>query len=161
MSILVIEQGPDNYEVPEVVYPALYPRNLFPTSKLTLFWEGNKSPQLADRNPIVPSGGTLGGGSSINWMVYTRAQRSDFDSWNAPGWSANELFPFLKKVSPPSDPLTLSSRSLLHSSRRTTAMATRRLTAIAGLSTSPAAPTEPSAPRAPSSTPLTSSATTS
>lgn len=97
LSILVIEQGPDNYGVPDVVHPALYPRNLFPTSKLTLFWQGNESPQLADRRPIVPSGGTLGGGSSVNWMVYTRAQRSDFDSWNAPGWSANELYPFLKK----------------------------------------------------------------
>lgn len=32
-------------------------------------------------------------------QVYTRAQRSDFDSWNSPGWSADELYPFLKKVS--------------------------------------------------------------
>lgn len=31
-------------------------------------------------------------------QVYTRAQRSDFDAWNSPGWSADELFPFLKKV---------------------------------------------------------------
>ncbi|GAB7361783.1 hypothetical protein MBLNU230_g1827t1 [Neophaeotheca triangularis] len=97
LSVLVIEGGPDNYGVPEVVHPALYPRNLMPTSKHTLFWQGNQSKQLADRRPIVPSGGTLGGGSSINWMVYTRAQRSDFDSWNSPGWSADELYPFLKK----------------------------------------------------------------
>ncbi|KAK5102715.1 hypothetical protein LTS08_003515 [Lithohypha guttulata] len=97
LSILVIEQGPNNYNMPEVVYPALYPRNLFPTSKITLFWQGNQSPQLAGRHPIVPSGGTLGGGSAMNWMVYTRGQRSDFDSWQAEGWSANELLPFLKK----------------------------------------------------------------
>lgn len=68
LSILVIEQGPDNYGMPEVVHPALYPRNLFPTSKITLFWHTKKSPQLADRTPIVPSGGTLGGGSAMNWM---------------------------------------------------------------------------------------------
>lgn len=30
-------------------------------------------------------------------MLYTRAQRSDFDSWNTPGWSAKELLPFLNK----------------------------------------------------------------
>jgi hypothetical protein len=36
--------------------------------------------------------------SSINWLVYTRAQRHDFDSWNTKGWSADELLPFLKKV---------------------------------------------------------------
>ena len=35
----------------------------------------------------------------MNWMVYTRAQRSDFDSWNTPGWSADEMLPYLKKVS--------------------------------------------------------------
>lgn len=62
LSILVIEQGPNNYEADQVVYPALYPRNLFPNSKYTLFWQGNQAPQLADRRPIVPSGGTLGGG---------------------------------------------------------------------------------------------------
>lgn len=53
LSILVIEQGPNNYEEPQVVHPALYPRNLFPSSNFTLFWQGNKSPQLADRSPIV------------------------------------------------------------------------------------------------------------
>lgn len=64
LSILVIEQGPNSHEAPEVVQPALYPRNLFPTSKYTLFWQGNQAAQLADRRPIVPSGGTLGGGES-------------------------------------------------------------------------------------------------
>lgn len=99
LKILVIEQGPNSYGVPEVVHPALYPRNLWPTSKYTLFWHGKESKELANRRPIVPSGGTLGGGSAINWMVYTRAQRSDFDSWKADGWTAEDMLPFLKKVS--------------------------------------------------------------
>lgn len=99
LSILVIEQGPNSYGAPEVVHPALYPRNLFPNSKYTLFWQGNESPQLADRKPIVPSGGTLGGGSAINWMVYTRGQRSDYDSWKTKGWAADDMLPFMKKVS--------------------------------------------------------------
>ena len=99
LSILVIEQGKNNYGIPDVVHPALYPRNLFPSSGLTLFWQGNKSPLLNDRSPIVPSGGTLGGGSSINWMVYTRASRSDFDSFEAEGWGADEILPYIKNVS--------------------------------------------------------------
>jgi alcohol oxidase len=98
LSILVIEQGPNSYGLPEVVHPGLYPRNLFPNSKVTLFWKTRKSDKLAGRSPIVPSGGTLGGGSAINWMVYTRAQRSDFDSWATPGWTADEMMPFLKKM---------------------------------------------------------------
>ena len=63
-----------------------------------MFYKGNRSQHLGDREPIVPSGSTLGGGSSINFMMYTRPQRADLDSWNMPGWSADELFPFLKKV---------------------------------------------------------------
>lgn len=31
-------------------------------------------------------------------MMYTRAQRADFDSWKTPGWSANEIWPFLNKL---------------------------------------------------------------
>jgi len=99
LSILLIEQGKDNYNVPKVIHPGLFPENLEPDSDTAILWQGNKSPELNGRAPIVPSGGILGGGSSINWMVFTRAQRSDYDSWNAPGWSADELWPFLKKVS--------------------------------------------------------------
>ncbi|KAH7014854.1 alcohol oxidase-like protein [Ilyonectria destructans] len=98
LSILVIEQGQDNYNVPTITNPALYLTHLAPTSTTALFYKGNKAAQLADREAIVPSGGTLGGGSSINFMMYTRAQRSDFDSWKTPGWSADELLPYLKKL---------------------------------------------------------------
>ncbi|KAI1338566.1 GMC oxidoreductase [Xylariaceae sp. FL0016] len=97
ISILVIEQGRNNYNVESVIYPALFERNTLPGSDTALFWKANKSPQLGDREPIVETGGILGGGSSINWMVYTRGQWDDFDSWNTTGWSASDLLPFLKK----------------------------------------------------------------
>lgn len=98
LSILVIEGGQDNRGVSSVEHPIFYLENLLPTSTTALFYQGNESKNLAGRAPIVPSGGTLGGGSSINFMLYTRAQRSDFDSWNTPGWSGDEIYPFLKKV---------------------------------------------------------------
>ena len=43
-------------------------------------------------------GGLLGGGSSINFMMYTRAQGVDFDSWNTPGWTAKDMLPLLNKL---------------------------------------------------------------
>ncbi|KAI2483564.1 alcohol dehydrogenase [Pyrenophora tritici-repentis] len=98
LSILVIEGGANNKDVAHIVNPVFYLQNLLPTTKTALFYKSNKSKQLADRESIVPSGGTLGGGSSINFMMYTRAQRSDFDSWNTPGWSADEMWPFLKRL---------------------------------------------------------------
>jgi choline dehydrogenase-like flavoprotein len=98
LSILVIEQGPNNFDVPTIVYPALFLTGLMPTSNATIFYQGKKESQLNDRELIVPAGGTLGGGSSINLLAYSRAQRDDFDSWNMPGWSTEELLPYLRKV---------------------------------------------------------------
>lgn len=43
-------------------------------------------------------GNILGGSSSINFMVYTRGQAIDYDSWNSPGWTANEMLPLFKKL---------------------------------------------------------------
>lgn len=43
-------------------------------------------------------GGILGGGSSINFMMYTRAQGADFDKWNTPGWSATDMLPVCNKL---------------------------------------------------------------
>lgn len=69
-----------------------------PTSTTNILYKTNKEKQLGDRELIVPSGGVLGGGSSTNLMMYSRAQRSDFDSWQMPGWSAEEMLPYLRKV---------------------------------------------------------------
>ncbi|KAB5536456.1 GMC oxidoreductase [Coniochaeta sp. 2T2.1] len=98
LSILVIEQGNNNFHVCSVIYPALFERNTIAGSDTALFWKANKSPQLAGREPIVETGGILGGGSSINWMVYTRGQWDDFDAWKTPGWTSDEVLPFLRKV---------------------------------------------------------------
>ncbi len=43
-------------------------------------------------------GGILGGGSSINFMMYTRAQGADYDSWKTPGWTAKDMLPLLNKL---------------------------------------------------------------
>jgi alcohol oxidase len=43
-------------------------------------------------------GGLLGGGSSINFMMYTRAQGVDFDSWNTEGWAAKDMIPLCNKL---------------------------------------------------------------
>lgn len=61
--------------------PAVYLSHLAPDSKTALFYKAKKSEHLNGREAIVPTGGLLGGGSSINFMMYTRAQGIDFDSW--------------------------------------------------------------------------------
>ncbi|KAI0104647.1 GMC oxidoreductase [Nemania sp. FL0031] len=98
LSILVIEGGPNNYQDPTVVIPGMFPVHLLPGSKTAIFHKAKKSDYLAEREVIVPCGGILGGGSSINFMMYTRAQRDDYDSWKTPGWTGEDVYPFLKKL---------------------------------------------------------------
>ncbi|KAI0198308.1 alcohol oxidase [Astrocystis sublimbata] len=98
LSILVIEAGPDGAGNPAVEYPAFFFSNIMPGSTTTAFHKSNPSKSLAAREVVVPSGCVLGGGSATNMMMYSRAQRSDWDSWNTPGWSADEMLPFLKKL---------------------------------------------------------------
>ncbi|KAK8105089.1 hypothetical protein PG999_008448 [Apiospora kogelbergensis] len=98
LSVLVIEGGRNNADDPEVTYPLFFVGHIAPTSDRTLFHTGAPEAQVGGRALTVPVGGVLGGGSSINMMQYTRAQRHDWDSWKTEGWSADEMIPYLKKL---------------------------------------------------------------
>ncbi|KAL2134998.1 hypothetical protein VTI74DRAFT_10133 [Chaetomium olivicolor] len=97
MSILMIEGGRNNANVPTIMHPAYFLAHLAPDSTTNLFYKTKKSAALANRELILPSTGVLGGGSSTNLMVYSQAQKSDFDSWGVPGWSGADMLPYLKK----------------------------------------------------------------
>ena len=81
-----------------VINPALFREHLYPGSRTAIFYSGTKQPQLADREPVITTGGLLGGGTSINIMLYSRALRSDFDSWNTEGWTADDLMSHIKAL---------------------------------------------------------------
>lgn len=72
--------------------------NLAPDSKTVIHHTTKPEKQLGGRSILVSTGGLLGGGSSANMTTYSRPQCSDFDAWNMPGWSAEEMMPFVKKV---------------------------------------------------------------
>lgn len=101
LTVLVIEEGKNNDGDPSITHPILCLGAIMPTSTVTRFHVGNAEPQLGGRQLTVPVGSVLGGGSSVNLMMYSRAQRHDWDSWKTPGWSAEEMLPYLKKVSDP------------------------------------------------------------
>ncbi|APA05685.1 hypothetical protein SS1G_01984 [Sclerotinia sclerotiorum 1980 UF-70] len=98
LRILLVEGGKNNFEDPSVVTPVVFLSHLAPGSKTALFYKSQPSPHLNNREAIVPAGGLLGGGSSINFLMYTRAQSIDFDSWNTPGWSAKDMLEMWKKL---------------------------------------------------------------
>ena len=101
LSILVIEAGSNNHGDPTIVTPLLFLFHGAPGSKTMTLHKGKKSEFLSNRELVVPVAHILGGGSSVNFLVYSRAQQSDYDSWHARGWSSGELLPYMKKVTIP------------------------------------------------------------
>ncbi|KAK6347407.1 hypothetical protein TWF718_005246 [Orbilia javanica] len=98
LSILVVEAGLNNKDVPNVIHPAMYLTHLLPGAQMTTFHQANKSEKLNGREPIVPIGGGLGGSGSINFMMYTRSQAVDYDDWNTEGWTGKDLLPLFRKM---------------------------------------------------------------
>ncbi|KAK0648237.1 GMC oxidoreductase-domain-containing protein [Cercophora newfieldiana] len=96
LSILVIEGGANNIGLLTVETPAFFIENLKPETKTNVFYQGYESEHLYGRAPVVPVGGVLGGGSSTNLMMYSRGMRPDYE-WG-PGWTADELLPYFKKL---------------------------------------------------------------
>jgi alcohol oxidase len=97
LQVLLIEAGESNLNNPWVYRPGIYPRNMKLDSKTASFYYSRPSEWLAGRRAIVPCAHILGGGSSINFMMYTRASASDYDDFQAKGWTTKELIPLMKK----------------------------------------------------------------
>jgi choline dehydrogenase len=98
-NVLLIEAGPPD-DAPEFRMPAATP---------TLWhgryaWTDETSPQpgLGGRRVTWSRGRTLGGGSAINGMVYTRGNRVDYDTWQArhgcSGWDYANLLPYFRRA---------------------------------------------------------------
>lgn len=97
LQVMLIEGGESNLNNPWVYRPGIYPRNMKLDSKTATFYYSRPSEWLGGRRAVVPCAHILGGGSSINFMMYTRASASDYDDFQAKGWTTKELIPLMKK----------------------------------------------------------------
>ncbi|KAF7558149.1 hypothetical protein G7Z17_g160 [Cylindrodendrum hubeiense] len=97
LKVLLIEAGESNLNNPWVFRPGVYPRNMKLDSKTASFYESRPAEYLGGRTVTVPCANILGGGSSINFMMYTRASASDYDDFQAKGWTTKELLPLMQK----------------------------------------------------------------
>jgi choline dehydrogenase-like flavoprotein len=97
-AVLLLEAGyPDSH--PYIHIPAGFTKLSGPRVN----WGYRTVPQkhLNNREMWYPQGKTLGGGSSINAMIYTRGHRNDYDAWaagGATGWSYEEVLPYFRKA---------------------------------------------------------------
>ncbi|KQY26972.1 GMC family oxidoreductase [Rhizobium sp. Root482] len=102
--VLMLERGPRKAH-PIMHFPAGYMKFLARDTYLSMH-QTKPQEQLNGRGPIVPQGKVLGGGSTVNAMVYMRGQAADYDRWNeavtAPGadndgaWSYRDILPYFK-----------------------------------------------------------------
>ncbi|KIJ11538.1 alcohol oxidase [Paxillus involutus ATCC 200175] len=101
LKILVVESGQHSRDLPIHVQPCQFVANLAPDSTTVSFHVGKPSEHLNGRAPIMQCGRSVGGGSTVNFMVYVRGAASDYDDWaklGNEGWSSNDLLPLMKKI---------------------------------------------------------------
>ena len=67
-----------------------------PTHYLNWAFETVPQTNLNGRRGYQPRGRVMGGSSAINAMIYTRGHPSDYDEWNCPGWSWEDVLPWFK-----------------------------------------------------------------
>jgi choline dehydrogenase len=95
-KVLVIESGgPD--DAPTIAKPSIWFYNV--GGPLDYHLPVTPSPRLNNRSFNMALGHVLGGGSSINAMVWTRGMQRDYDGWaqnGAKGWAFADVLPVFR-----------------------------------------------------------------
>jgi choline dehydrogenase len=94
--VLLLEAGPRDDHL-FVRMPATFVRVI--GTERTWIYESQAQPAANGRRMAVPQGRTLGGGSSVNAMVYIRGQAQDYDDWAAAGcrgWGWRDVLPWFR-----------------------------------------------------------------
>jgi choline dehydrogenase len=95
-QVLVIESGgPD--DAPTIANPSIWFYNV--GGPLDYHLPVSPSPRLNNRSFNMALGHVLGGGSTINAMVWTRGMQRDYDGWaknGAKGWAFADVLPVFK-----------------------------------------------------------------
>ena len=95
-EVLVIESGPDD-TAPTIGNPSVWFYNM--ASPLNYALPIKPTPKVDNRGLALALGHVLGGGSSINAMVWTRGMERDYDAWansGAEGWAWKDVLPMFK-----------------------------------------------------------------
>ena len=92
-EVLVIESGPMD-DAPTIGNPSIWFYNV--GSPLDFSLPIKPAPQVNNRGFNIALGHVLGGGSSINAMVWSRGMARDYDAWaesGATGWAFKDVLP--------------------------------------------------------------------
>jgi choline dehydrogenase len=99
VRVLLLEAGGDD-DVPSVMVPGAWPTNLGSERDWGFMAEPN--PHLNGRRIPLSMGKVLGGGSSINVMVWARGHKTDWDGFAAatgdPAWSYQSILEIYRRI---------------------------------------------------------------
>jgi choline dehydrogenase-like flavoprotein len=99
VKVLLLEAGPSDTNRYIHLPVGFYKMT---TGPLTWGYSTDALSQLGGRQMVFPQGRVLGGGSSINAMVYTRGNGQDYDEWalleGCVGWSYGEVLPYFRRA---------------------------------------------------------------
>lgn len=99
VNVLLLEAG-GNDDVPSVIEPGLWPTNLL--SERDWAFETEPNPHLNGRRLPMAMGKVLGGGSSINVMVWSRGHKNDWDYFAAEAgdraWNYHSVLKIYKSI---------------------------------------------------------------
>jgi len=99
VQVLLIEAGGDD-DIPEVTDGTIWFKNI--GSPRDWAFQGRPTPTLNGRTPPFPMGKVLGGGSSVNGLVWARGHKNDFDSWAAetgnPAWNYESVLEIYRRI---------------------------------------------------------------
>lgn len=93
VKIGVLEAGADRMEDPQVYTPSLYP-TLIGREKYDWCFQSVAQPTAAGKKYSMPRGKLLGGSSAINYLMYVRGSKEDYDGWaklGNEGWDVSGL----------------------------------------------------------------------
>jgi len=98
-SILVLEAGSTD-QIDEVINPSLWPKNI--RSERDWMYTAEPSEHVNGRSVMLPMGKVVGGGTSVNVMLWARGHKSDFEFWaNETGndaWSYKNVLSMYKRM---------------------------------------------------------------
>ena len=99
LKVLLVEAGKSHKDLRSTI-PALM-SGIVHTPAFDWMYKAEPDPSVGGRPDVWPAGKRLGGGSSINGMMFIRGHRYDYDRWaqlGATGWDYASVLPYFRRL---------------------------------------------------------------